>query len=95
MWIFEWDRVGRNLEAFEQLLDRGDQRGIVDCGRIPDNGILGSKVAVGKDVTKSGDGAPWNLRDGIGEFGGQMFYRLADNLEWKRIDECRLMIVDF
>jgi len=53
----------------------------MDGCRIPDDGILGSKVAVGEDVAKAGDGTPRNFRQRGGEVGGKVFYGLSNDLE--------------
>ena len=53
----------------------------MDGCRIPDDGILGSKVAVGEDVSKAGEGTPRNFRKRVGEGGWKVFYGLSNDLE--------------
>jgi hypothetical protein len=73
--------MANESKAFEKIPNRDDQRWVMDVRSIPDYRILGSKIAVGKDITKSGDGAPRNLCNGISELGGQIFYRLTDDFK--------------
>ena len=68
-------------EALEQILCCGDQPWIVDSRGIPDDGVLGSKVAVRQNITESSDSAPRNLRKSLREFDGQLLHGLANNLK--------------
>ena len=58
-----------------------DKCRIVDGSGIPDDGILSSEVTVGEDISKAGDGPPRNLWQWIGEYGGEVFYGFANDLQ--------------
>ena len=68
----EWPTL--QSQTFEKYLDDAGEGRIVDGRRIPNDGILGSKVAVGEDVSKAGDGTPWDFREWVGEIGGKVFH---------------------